>query len=63
MIEFKQNKHMYDGDRTVIEVWKDGKMIGTIYPTEKGVRLISKYLMTYEFDDAKDLRIEINDKG
>lgn len=28
----------------VIEVWEDGQMIAAIYPKDRGVKIVSKYL-------------------
>lgn len=29
---------------SVIEIWDDDRLAGVIYPTDKGIRVISKYL-------------------
>jgi hypothetical protein len=30
--------------RQVVEVWEDGRLIATIYPKDRGVKIVSKYL-------------------
>lgn len=40
----------FKGDR-VIEIWQGGEMIGAIYPTGDGVRIMSKYL-------TEDIRLD-----
>lgn len=43
MVTFKVVPHSVKDD-AVIEVWEDGHMISVIYPADRGVRLVSKYL-------------------
>lgn len=43
MTELRMGKHSIRSETAVVEIWKDGQMIGTIYPAESGVRVVSKY--------------------
>lgn len=36
----------------IVEVWIDGRMVGTIYPTESGIKVISKYAGTVKTEEA-----------
>lgn len=38
-------KHSIKPDQTIVEVWHDGKLIGTVYGSESGpgIRIISKH--------------------
>jgi len=46
MITLKPAKHIIDRlvEKTVIEIWDSKKFIGVIYPTERGVKIVSKYI-------------------
>jgi len=44
MTEFRAAKHARSKARTIVEVWEDGVFIAAIYPAERGVRIVSKYL-------------------
>lgn len=34
-------------DDTIVEIWRDDAMIGVIYPSPKGIKLLSKFLTRY----------------
>jgi hypothetical protein len=40
-------------DRHIVEVWEDGQFIAAIYPKDRGVKVVSKYL------DAKMSRASV----
>lgn len=46
MITLKPAKHIINRlvEKTVIEIWDDAKFIGVIYPSLRGVKIISKYI-------------------
>lgn len=43
MVTFKIVRHMVRHVE-VVEIWHNGDLLGTLYPQEWGVRLVSKYL-------------------
>jgi hypothetical protein len=43
MTTFRTSRHLVNGT-SVCEVWHDGAMIAAIYPTERGVKIVSKHL-------------------
>ena len=54
MITFLLSAHSRRDSR-VCEVWQDGDMIGVIYPTEGGVRIVSKH---FDDDAANIARVD-----
>lgn len=42
-VKFRVSTHLTRGVG-IVEVWVDGQMLGTIYPSERSVRLMSKYI-------------------
>lgn len=46
MITLKPAKHIINRlvEKTVIEIWDGKKFIGVIYPSLRGVKIISKYI-------------------
>lgn len=46
MITLKPAKHIINRlvEKTVIEIWDGQKFIGVIYPSLRGVKIISKYI-------------------
>jgi len=44
MFTFKEARHQLKSGVQMIEVWNGGIFMGSIYPTERGIRVISKYL-------------------
>jgi hypothetical protein len=51
MTKLKLADHLVGGGR-VVEIWKNGRMIGTIYPADGGVKNISKYPTSISRDDS-----------
>lgn len=43
MTELRIAKHLQTG-QPIVEVWEDGRLIGAIYPKDRGVKIVSKYL-------------------
>lgn len=46
MVTFKLAPHSADPRTQIVEIWESGEFIGAIYPTEVGVKLVSKYLVS-----------------
>jgi hypothetical protein len=44
MMKLKAGEHSVMPGRDVIEVWDGDQMVGAIYPTDTGVKILSKYL-------------------
>jgi hypothetical protein len=44
MTELRIAEHTFGQEVAIIEIWEDGQMIGAIYPKDRGVKIISKYL-------------------
>ena len=42
-MEFRITTHMVTG-KPMVEVWRDGEFIASIYDHEDGMRIVSKYL-------------------
>ena len=49
MIEFRLSTHSMT-ERSMVEVWRDGIFVASIYEHEGGVRLVSKYYDGVEHD-------------
>jgi hypothetical protein len=45
MTELRPATHT-EAAEALVEVWEDGHKIAAIYPTERGIRIVSKYLGT-----------------
>ncbi len=43
MTMLRTERHAVKGT-SLCEVWKDGQMIATIYPTDRGVKVVSKHI-------------------
>lgn len=43
MTELRIAAHSITG-KPMVEVWEDGRMIAAIYPKDRGVKLVTKYL-------------------
>jgi len=44
MFEFRMAEHQriqIDTDTKILEVWRNGRLMATIYPTEDGIKLVS----------------------
>ena len=67
MFEFRMANHLLDANqsRKVVEVWKDGEFKATIYPTEKGIKVVSKYfpLEPNRPEKVKEERVEVDCNG
>ncbi len=44
MFTFKLARHSVEPDRDIIEIWDGATFVGAIYPTDQGIKLISKYI-------------------
>lgn len=45
MFVLKMAEHSIEPERgQMAEIWKDNVFMGAIYPTEKGIKVISKYI-------------------
>lgn len=44
MITFKLAPHSVLSGVQLVEIWDEGEMIGSIYPTEVGIKVISKHV-------------------
>jgi len=44
MFEFRIAEHLHKPGQKLIEVWNEGNLMGTIYPTERGIKVISKHI-------------------
>lgn len=42
MVDFRLSDHLWRG-APMMELWRDGKFIGAIYPTDDGVKLVTKH--------------------
>ena len=43
MTELRMSKYSLTGGK-IVEVWEDGRFIAAIYPKDRGVKIVSKYL-------------------
>ncbi len=41
---FRFAAHQTEPGKVVVEYWRDGKFVATIYPHSDGLRIISKYM-------------------
>ncbi len=45
MFIFKMAEHSVEPERgQIVEIWKDDVFMGAIYPTENGIKMVSKYI-------------------
>lgn len=45
MFSLKMAEHPIEPDRRqIVEIWKGNTFMGAIYPTERGIKVISKYI-------------------
>ena len=45
MVTFKLGSHIIRGQAVqMVEVWRDGTFVATIYPHEAGLHVVSKYI-------------------
>lgn len=45
MFILKMAEHSIEPERgSIVEIWNDKVFMGAIYPTEKGIKVISKYI-------------------
>lgn len=42
MFEFRMAEHLHKPGQKIIEVWKDGERMAAVYPTKKGIKVVSK---------------------
>ncbi len=42
---FQIKNHTVKPNTKIIEIHKEGKIVGTIYPTEKGIKIVSRYFL------------------
>lgn len=45
MTTLKLDRHTYTGS-AICEIWRDDKLVGTIYPSARGVAIVSKLFDT-----------------
>ena len=45
MFSLRIDNHEVKPGVKMFEIWNEGKFMGTIYPTEKGIKVVSKYIM------------------
>lgn len=45
MFEFRLREHVIKPERVVIEIWEEEKNMACIYPTETGIKVVSKNLL------------------
>ncbi|MGO9893122.1 MAG: hypothetical protein ACLPX8_02770 [Bryobacteraceae bacterium] len=43
MTELRMHEHAATG-AAIVEVWEDGQLIACIYPKDRGIKIVSKYL-------------------
>lgn len=48
MFELRMAEHDIHRGRQIVEVWDGATLMGAIYPTERGVKVISKFLVGRE---------------
>ena len=41
---FRIAEHEIERDTQIVEIIQDGEVVGAIYPTERGIKIISRYL-------------------
>lgn len=44
MFTLRIAEHQHQPGIKLFEIWNKGKLMGAIYPTEKGIKLVSKYI-------------------
>lgn len=59
MIKLKLAKHTCKANTDIIEIWKDGAFIGAVYPTDEGVKVISKYELKHFINKDLGMWIDI----
>jgi len=45
MLELKMSAHDIRPGAQVVEIWNGSTLMGVIYPTERGVKVLSKYIL------------------
>jgi hypothetical protein len=45
MIDFRLVDHKIKKGEKLIEIWEGENFIGSIYPTEKGIKIVSKHFI------------------
>jgi len=44
MFSLRTDNHEIKPGVRMFEIWNKGKFVGAIYPTEKGIKVVSKYI-------------------
>lgn len=44
MFDFRMVDHQFKREEKIIEIWNGEELMGAIYPTENGVKIVSKFL-------------------
>lgn len=45
MVHFRLVDHSIKPGIKIVEIWNGDTLMGTIYPTERGIKLVSKYIV------------------
>jgi len=45
MFSLRTDNHEIKPGVRMFEIWNKGKFVGAIYPTEKGIKVVSKYII------------------
>jgi hypothetical protein len=62
MMKFKFGKEVL-GERQVVEVWKDDVFVASIYPHEKSITVVSKFLKKVVVDEKYPPEANIEFEG
>lgn len=60
MINLKQRDHIIKEKDNMIEIWKNERFIGAIYPIDKGIKILSKFNITC-VNILNEVQVIIND--
>ena len=44
MFSLRTDNHEIKAEGKIFEIWNEGEFMGAIYPTEKGIKVVSKYI-------------------
>ena len=51
-VEFRLGPHAQLPGKTMMEYWRDGKFVASIYPDQDGLKVVSKYLVGVDEDPS-----------
>lgn len=52
MMELRLAEHLVTPGKTVVEIWDGDTLRGAIYPTDEGVKIVSKYFAEFPLHEG-----------